>query len=174
MGENENGLLSKSVNAKIIGSGREAMVLAHGFGADQSLWDKIVPKLSQEYRVVVFDWTFSGSIKDPNLFDPKKYSSYSGFAEDLIALLDELGLTSTIFLGHSMSGLIGCLAYTKRPDLFQTLILLCSSPRYFFLSLPFFNSILITYFAIIITQLVCWCCHICTWVLLKLVNFIQP
>ncbi|CAK9329527.1 unnamed protein product [Citrullus colocynthis] len=130
MGENENGLLSKSVNAKIIGSGREAMVLAHGFGADQSLWDKIVPKLSQEYRVVVFDWTFSGSIKDPNLFDPKKYSSYSGFAEDLIALLDELGLTSTIFLGHSMSGLIGCLAYTKRPDLFQTLILLCSSPRY--------------------------------------------
>ncbi|XP_038879267.1 probable strigolactone esterase DAD2 [Benincasa hispida] len=129
-GENGNGSLSRAMNAKIMGSGNEAMVLAHGFGANQSLWDKIVPKLSQVYRVVVFDWTFSGSIKDPNLFDPKKYSSYSAFAEDLIALLDELGLTSTIFLGHSMSGLIGCLAYTKRPDLFRSLILLSSSPRY--------------------------------------------
>ncbi|KGN65375.1 probable strigolactone esterase DAD2 [Cucumis sativus] len=129
---NNNGsLLSRGLNAKIMGSGKEAMVLGHGFGGNQSLWDKIVPKLSQVYTVVVFDWSFSGSIKDPNfMFDPKKYSSYSAFAEDLIALIDELGLTSTIFLGHSMSGLIGCLAYTKRPDLFQTLILLCSSPRY--------------------------------------------
>ncbi|XP_022961342.1 probable strigolactone esterase DAD2 [Cucurbita moschata] len=126
----ENGPLSMALNAKVMGSGREAMVLAHGFGTNQSLWDNMVGKLSQKYRVVVFDWTFWGSIKDPNLYDPQKYSSYYAFAEDLIALLDELGLTSTIFLGHSMSGLIGCIASTKRPDLFQRLILLCSSPRY--------------------------------------------
>ncbi|XP_023002408.1 probable strigolactone esterase DAD2 [Cucurbita maxima] len=121
---------STAVNAKIIGSGSEVMVLAHGFGGNQSLWDKILPKLTHHYRVLLFDWTFAGSIKDPNLFDPHKYSSYSGFAEDLIKILDELGLTSTIFLGHSMSGLIGCVAYTIRPDLFQRLVLLCSSPRY--------------------------------------------
>ncbi|XP_022144907.1 probable strigolactone esterase DAD2 [Momordica charantia] len=126
----ENGLLSRALNARIMGSGAEAMVLAHGFGTNQSLWDKILPKLCQHYRVVVFDWSFSGAIKDPNLFDPQKYCSYYGFAQDLIALLEELGLSSTIFIGHSMSGLIGCIAYTQSPHLFQRLILLCASPRY--------------------------------------------
>lgn len=141
----ENGYsISRTLNAKIMGcSGTQAMVLAHGFGANQSLWDKILPKLTQHHPVLVFDWTFSGSIKDPNSFDPQKYSSYSAFAEDLINLIDEFGLKSTIFLGHSMSGLIGCIAYTKRPDLFHSLILLCSSPRYFMLLYSLFSVLCI-------------------------------
>lgn len=128
--------LQTAMNARIIGSGSQTMVLAHGFGGDQSVWDKIVPHLTNHYQVVVFDWTFSGSVtvKDPNLFDPSKYSSYDPFANDLIALLDELDLeSSVIFVGHSMSGMIGCVASVKRPELFNRLVIVAASPRYIYL-----------------------------------------
>ncbi|XP_044464793.1 strigolactone esterase D14-like [Mangifera indica] len=121
--------LSAALNAKIIGAGTEPMVLAHGFGVDQSIWDKITPFLAQHYKIMVFDWPFSGSVQDTNLYDPVKYSSYDAFANDLITLLDENCLKSSVFIGHSMSGMIGCIASTKRPDLFKRLILIGTSPR---------------------------------------------
>jgi len=94
------------------------------------VWDKILPYLSQHYRVLVFDWTFSGAVEDHSLFNPVNYSSYDAFADDLIALLDEMNLQSLIFVGHSMSGMIGCIASVKRPELFKKLILIGASPRY--------------------------------------------
>ncbi|KAL3747543.1 hypothetical protein ACJRO7_016351 [Eucalyptus globulus] len=123
-------VLSSSMNARTTGSGDETIVLAHGFGGDQSLWDKISPSLAKHYQVLSFDWCFSGAVEDKNLFDPGKYSTYDAYADDLIALLDERGLKSVIFLGHSMSGMIGCIASIKRPELFQRLMLLLASPRY--------------------------------------------
>ncbi|KAJ0780640.1 putative alpha/beta hydrolase-1 [Helianthus annuus] len=123
--------LSTAMNARIIGSGKETMVLAHGFGGDQSLWGKILPALTQTYQVVVFDWSFSGAIKEPNnLYDPAIYSSYDAFSDDLISLMEELNLYSTVFVGHSMSGMIGCIASIKKPHLFKNLILVGASPRY--------------------------------------------
>lgn len=125
--------LSAAMNAKIIGSGKETLVLAHGFGGDQSIWDKITPVLSQHYRVLAFDWLFSGAIlnKDhQSLYNPVKYSSYEAFADDLITLLEENDLKSTLFIGHSMSGMIGCIASVKKPELFKRLILIGTSPRY--------------------------------------------
>lgn len=134
------GLLSTAMNARIICSGNEqqeeetstTIVLAHGYGGDQSVWDKITPFLAQVYRVLVFDWSFSGAIKDPNtlFFDDVKYNCYDAFADDLIALLEEMNLKSTVFIGHSMSGMIGCIASVKRPDLFKSLVLIGASPRY--------------------------------------------
>ncbi|KAB2079726.1 hypothetical protein ES319_A05G023200v1 [Gossypium barbadense] len=62
--------LQAAMNARIIGSGSETMVLAHGFGGDQSLWDKILPYLTKHYQVLLFDWLFSGAVNDPNLYDP--------------------------------------------------------------------------------------------------------
>ncbi|GAA0174792.1 hypothetical protein Leryth_022818 [Lithospermum erythrorhizon] len=125
----QNGL-SKAMNAKIIGSGEETIVLAHGYGGDQSVWDNVLGQLAQNCKVVVFDWSFSGAIKDPSFFDEGKYSSYDDFADDLVSLMDEMSLSSTIFVGHSMSGMIGCIASIKRPELFKKLVLVASSPRY--------------------------------------------
>nr|XP_043622514.1 strigolactone esterase RMS3 [Erigeron canadensis] len=123
--------LSTAMNARIIGSGKETVVLAHGYGGDQSLWDKVLPFLTQSYQIVVFDWCFSGAIKEQNtLFDPAKHSCYDAFADDLTDLLEELNLESTVFVGHSMSGMIGCIASIKKPHLFKKLILVSPSPRY--------------------------------------------
>ncbi|XP_057749060.1 strigolactone esterase D14-like isoform X3 [Arachis stenosperma] len=122
--------LSALLKTRIEGSGSETIVFCHGYGTDQSIWDKVVPILAQNYRVVVFDWPFAGSVKDQKLYDPLKYSSFEAFGDDLITLLTEIGIKSATFVGHSMSGMIGCIASLKRPDLFKRLVLVCASPRF--------------------------------------------
>ncbi|XAR53308.1 hypothetical protein NMG60_11021823 [Bertholletia excelsa] len=110
--------LSSAMNARTVGSGDQTLVLGHGYGGDQCMWDKIVPFLSLRYRVLVFDWSFSGAVKDPDLFDPVKYSSFEAFADDLISLLEENNLRDIVFVGHSM------------PELFKRLILVGASPSF--------------------------------------------
>lgn len=122
--------LSTALNARTIGLGTETIVFAHGYGTDQSIWDKTTPFFAQNYRVVLFDWPFSGAVKDKSLYDPVKYSSLEAFADDLITLMTQMELEAVTFVGHSMSGMIGCLASIKRPQLFKSLILLGASPRY--------------------------------------------
>ncbi|KAF2286882.1 hypothetical protein GH714_034480 [Hevea brasiliensis] len=75
---------------------------------------------------------FVGAVKEEHqdLFDPEKYSSYDAFADDLICLIDEMNLKSAVFVGHSMSGMIGCIASIKRSELFKRLVLVGASPRY--------------------------------------------
>ncbi|XP_010513427.1 PREDICTED: probable esterase KAI2 [Camelina sativa] len=122
--------LASAMNAKIIGSGEKSMVLAHGFGGDQSIWDKMIPVLSESFKVLVFDWLFSGTVKDQTLYDPSKYNSFDAFSDDLIALMEELEFGPVVFVGHSMSGMVGCAASIKRPDLFTNILLIGASPRY--------------------------------------------
>ncbi|KAK7314510.1 hypothetical protein VNO77_33036 [Canavalia gladiata] len=122
--------LPTALNATTQGLDTETILFAHGYGTDQSIWHKITPSLAENYRVILFDWPFSGAIKDPNFYDPLKYSSYEAFADDLVTLMDQMDLKAVTFVGHSMSGMIGCLASIKRPELFKRLVLLCASPRY--------------------------------------------
>jgi pimeloyl-ACP methyl ester carboxylesterase len=117
------------MKARILGSGTETLVLGHGYGGNQSHWDKLIPNLTPHYNVVVFDWAFADTATGGE-FDRVKYSTFEGFVDDLIALMDELDIKDSIFMGHSMSGMIGCIASVKRPDLFERLILLAASPRY--------------------------------------------
>lgn len=122
--------LSTALNVRSQGLGSETIVFAHGYGTDQSIWEKITPSFAENYRVVLFDWPFSGAVKDPSLYDPLKYTSLEAFADEFITLMDQMDLKVVTFVGHSMSGMIGCLASIKRPELFKRLILLGASPRY--------------------------------------------
>uniref|UniRef100_A0A7N0TAY1 AB hydrolase-1 domain-containing protein n=1 Tax=Kalanchoe fedtschenkoi TaxID=63787 RepID=A0A7N0TAY1_KALFE len=124
--------LAGAMNARVAGSGSELVVLAHGFGADQSIWDKIVPCLTGRSRVVLFDWVFSGAVEDEELFDPVRHGSFGGFADDLIGLLEEMGLENEecVFVGHSLACMVGCIASVRRPELFKKLVLVGGSPRY--------------------------------------------
>ncbi|XP_051150730.1 strigolactone esterase D14 [Andrographis paniculata] len=122
--------LAAAMNCRIYGGGGggggETVVLAHGYGTDQSVWDKVGPRLAARSRVVVFDWCFAGSV---GLYDAQRYGSYDAFADDLIAVMDELKVPPAVFVGHSMAGMIGCIASVKRPDLFRRLVLVGPSPR---------------------------------------------
>lgn len=105
------------------------MVFAHGYGCDQNMWRHVAPAFENQFQTVLFDQVGAGG-SDLAAYDPRKYSSLSGYADDLIALSGELKLKDAIFVGHSVSAMIGVLASLKAPGLFQKLVLIGPSPRY--------------------------------------------
>jgi sigma-B regulation protein RsbQ len=116
-------------NVQVRGSGAEAMVFAHGFGCDQSMWRHVAPAFEADFKTVLFDTVGAGQ-SDLSAYEPEKYANLTGYADDLIELLRELGLARTVFVGHSVSAMIGVLASLKAPDLFSKLILVGPSPCY--------------------------------------------
>ncbi|MBU0583453.1 MAG: alpha/beta hydrolase [Alphaproteobacteria bacterium] len=105
------------------------MVFAHGFGCDQNMWRLVAPAFEADYKVVVFDHVGAGH-SDLSAYDPVKYASLQGYADDVVAICRELGLSEVIFVGHSVSAMIGALASIKAPDLFDSLVMVGPSPRY--------------------------------------------
>ena len=61
---------------------------------------------------------------------PRKYGSLDGYADDVIAICRELGITHGVFVGHSVSAMIGAIASLKAPDIFDDLVMIGPSPRY--------------------------------------------
>lgn len=106
-----------------------AMVFAHGYGTDQSTWRPIAEQFAADHRVVLFDYVGSGR-SDIAAYDEQRYDSLEGYADDLIEVMDAVGVREAVFVGHSISGMIGALASIRRPDLFAHLVMLCPSARY--------------------------------------------
>ncbi|WNB86863.1 alpha/beta hydrolase [Cellulomonas sp. ATA003] len=105
------------------------MVFAHGFGCDQTMWRLVAPEFERDHRVITFDHVGAGR-SDPGAYDPDRYSSLDGYADDVVALCRELDLTDVVLVGHSVSAIIGVLAVTRAPDLFASLVMVSPSPRY--------------------------------------------
>jgi len=116
-------------NVQIRGHGDTAMVFAHGFGCDQNMWRFLAPAFQDRYKTVVFDNTGAGK-SDLKAYDYNKYESLEGYADDIIEIGSELGLRGAIFVGHSVSAMIGIIAANKAPGLFKALILVAPSPCY--------------------------------------------
>ncbi|MFL9901209.1 alpha/beta hydrolase [Paraburkholderia fungorum] len=121
--------ISKRNNVKISGSGERTMVLAHGFGCDQTMWRYLVPAFHGEYRTVLFDLVGSGA-SDLSAYDIGKYDSLQGYADDLIEIVEEVADAPVVFVGHSVSAMIGLLASLKAPELFAAQIMVGPSPCY--------------------------------------------
>lgn len=129
-GREAMGIVEEAHNLRVVGEGkRGVIVLAHGFGTDQSVWKHLVPHLVADYRVVLFD-TMGAGPTNPDYFDFSRYATLEGYALDLLAILQELRVASCIYVGHSVSAVIGAIASISRPDLFSKLVLLSASPRY--------------------------------------------
>jgi sigma-B regulation protein RsbQ len=105
------------------------MVFAHGFGCDQNMWRFVAPAFEAEFRTVLFDHVGAGG-SDLTAYDPAKYASLSGYADDVVEIGRELVLRGAIFVGHSVSAMIGVLASLQAPELFESLVLVGPSPRY--------------------------------------------
>ena len=105
------------------------MVFAHGFGCDQNMWRFVAPVFEDEYRVVLFDHVGAGQ-SDSSAYNRAKYDSLQGYATDVLEICRELGLERVIFVGHSVSALIGMLAAIQEPDRFEKLVLVGPSPCY--------------------------------------------
>ena len=116
-------------NVKVFGSGTQPMLFAHGFGCDQNMWRFVTPAFENDYRIVLFDYVGSGH-SDLESYDAKRYSDLKGYAADVLDIVRELDLHDVIFVGHSVSSMVGILAANEEPDRFSDLILIGPSPRY--------------------------------------------
>jgi sigma-B regulation protein RsbQ len=116
-------------NVHVRGQDKQAMIFAHGFGCDQNMWRFVAPSFENDFKIVLFDHVGAGG-SDLSAYDAVKYGSLAGYADDLIEIADELGLKGAVFVGHSVSAMIGVLASLKAPDLFDSLVLIGPSPRY--------------------------------------------
>ena len=120
--ERNNVLLSGPVGA-------QPMVFAHGFGCDQSMWRHVVPAFEDDYRIVLFDHVGAGN-SDHSAYSHARYDSLQAYADDVLELLRELELRDVVFVGHSVSSVIGVLAAAQEPERFAKLVLVGPSPRY--------------------------------------------
>lgn len=119
----------KRNHIKVLGNGKKTIVFAHGFGSDQNMWRFIVPHFEKDYRIILFDHVGSGQ-SDLSAYDSKKYSSLHGYADDVLEIFTELNVESALFIGHSVSSMIGMLASIQKPELFEKMIMIGPSPCY--------------------------------------------
>lgn len=113
----------------LLGKGEQTIVFAHGLSCNQNMWQYISPHFIDRYQLVLFDHVGSGK-SDLNAYDTEKYSTLTGYAQDVIELLEHLQAGPVIFVGHSISSMIGMLAAIERPDLFASIIMIGPSPCY--------------------------------------------
>ncbi|MFF4585549.1 alpha/beta fold hydrolase [Streptomyces sp. NPDC001388] len=122
--------IARRNNVTVLGNPRgRTVVLAHGFGCDQNMWRLTVPALSEEYRVVLFDYVGSGR-SDPSAFSENRYASLGGYARDVVEVCEALDLRDAVFVGHSVSAMVGVLAAGAAPERIGALVMVAPSPRY--------------------------------------------
>jgi sigma-B regulation protein RsbQ len=109
--------------------GGKPMLFAHGFGCDQNMWRYVAPAFEDEYRIVLFDHVGAGG-SDHTAYSRMKYDSLRGYAGDVLEICRDLELRDVIFVGHSVSAMIGVLAAQEEPERFAKLVLVGPSPRY--------------------------------------------
>jgi sigma-B regulation protein RsbQ len=121
-------ILSRN-NVRVYGKGTQPIMFAHGFGCDQNMWRFITPEFEDDYQIILFDYVGSGN-SDLLAYSAERYANLNGYAQDVLDICEKLDLKDTIFVGHSVSSVIGMLASIEQPSRFSRLILIGPSPRY--------------------------------------------
>jgi sigma-B regulation protein RsbQ len=116
-------------NVHVRGDGPATMVFVHGFGCDQNMFRFVAPGYAGRYRTVLLDLVGSGN-SDLEAYDRQKYSSLQGYADDMLEVIDEFASGPVVFVGHSVSAMIGMLADLKAPGRFAAHVMIGPSPCY--------------------------------------------
>lgn len=116
-------------NVTISGHGERTMMFSHGFGCDQNMWIPVARNFEEDFRVVLFDHVGAGR-SDLAAYEPSKYATLDGYADDVVEIGKALDLKDAVFVGHSVSAMIGALATLKAPRMFSDLVMVGPSPRY--------------------------------------------
>jgi sigma-B regulation protein RsbQ len=121
----------KKNNVTIVGNraSEKTMIFVHGFGTDQTSWNKITPAFNNDYCIVLLDNVGAGKA-DPAAFVQNRYQTLEKYADDLLDVCDTLSLKNAILVGHSAGGMISVLSGIRAPEYFSKIVLLGASPRY--------------------------------------------
>lgn len=123
-----NSVLARN-HVKVFGKGTRPILFAHGFGCDQNMWRFITPAFEDDFKIVLFDYVGSGK-SDVTAYNKERYSSLEGYAQDVLDICSALSLQDVIFVGHSVSSMIGLLAAIADPGYFSKIIMVGPSPCY--------------------------------------------
>lgn len=120
----------KRNNVAVMGpADAQPMVFVHGFGCDQNMWRFVAPAFEVDYRVVLLDLVGAGR-SDLAAWSSSKYQTLKGYAADILEICRVLALENVVFVGHSVSAMIGVLAASAEPERFSKLVLIGPSPCY--------------------------------------------
>jgi sigma-B regulation protein RsbQ len=121
--------LFERYNVRVLGNGKETILFAHGYGCDQNMWRNVYPAFEQDYRIVLFDHMGSGQ-SDKRSYNAQRYKTLDGYADDVLSIAEALQLENAIFVGHSVSAMIGVLAHNRHSSHFNRMVMIGPSPRY--------------------------------------------
>lgn len=124
-----NPIQKNNVTVKGNPNATQTIIFGHGFGTNQQIWATVAEPFMKDYKVVLYDLA-GARPGDSSTFNPEAYDTLYAYAEDLIAICETLKIENAIYVGHSVSGMIGLLAYTKKPQYFSKMVFLGASPRY--------------------------------------------
>ncbi|MBW1823706.1 MAG: alpha/beta hydrolase [Deltaproteobacteria bacterium] len=113
------------VHYKIEGKGDNVLIFLHGFGASTFTWHKVIKPLSKNYTLIAYDRTGFGYSSRPM---PGEWSGESPYSqesqvEQIVALMDALGVDKAVLVGNSAGGVTAALTTLKYPERIKALIL---------------------------------------------------
>jgi aminoacrylate hydrolase len=97
----------------------EVLILSPGLGGSAAYWEPNVPTLAERYRVLLYDHRGTGR-SDRALPDPV---TVEAMAQDVLDLMDALGVERAHLLGHAAGGLIGLALALAAPERLGKLVL---------------------------------------------------
>ncbi|WP_448628239.1 3-oxoadipate enol-lactonase [Geodermatophilus sp. URMC 64] len=100
------------------------VVLSNSLGADRGMWDPQVPALAERYRVVTYDTRGHGASPAP-----EGPYTLDDLVDDLVALLDRLGVERAHVAGVSLGGMTGLRLAAREPSRVHRLAVLFSSAK---------------------------------------------
>jgi sigma-B regulation protein RsbQ len=119
----------KRNNVQIIGEGERTLIFAHGYGGDQNAWRFITDAFKETFKIILFDFVGCGK-SDHSAFNAEKYKTLRGFSQDVLDICEVLQVENAVYVGHSVSSMIGLLAAIERPESFKQLVFIGPSACY--------------------------------------------
>ena len=104
--------------------GAPPMVLMHGLGERAASWQPVIPQFAARFRVLALDMRGHGDSDWPGAY------SFQVMCDDVVAVLDGLGLATVTLIGHSMGGAVALLAAMQRPERVARLVVEDATPPY--------------------------------------------
>jgi pimeloyl-ACP methyl ester carboxylesterase len=98
--------------------GGQPLVLVHGYTCDSTDWTWVIPELLQHFRVIAYDHRGTGRS------GPARDHSMARQVEDLVSVIEHLGVIEPIVVGHSMGGAIASSLAVERPHLARAVVVL--------------------------------------------------
>lgn len=99
------------------------LVLLHGLGEGSASWDEVAPRFAERFRVVALDLRGHGASGWRTTYSSEL------MRDDVVGVLDALGLGRVVLVGHSMGGVIAHLVTQARPDRVAALVVEDAPPR---------------------------------------------